>query len=296
MIHVSPEVQDALRRGAGVVALESTLIAHGLPYPLNLEVARESEAAVRASGAIPATVAIIDGVPTVGITAVQLEELATTPGVLKVSRRDLGVAIARKQLAATTVSGTLAIAAEVGIKVFATGGIGGAHRPPANAWDISADISEIARSRMLTVCAGAKNLLDLPRTLELLETAGVPVLGYRTDTFPEFYTRGGSLPVSARVDTVEDVASLFLAQRAFNSGTLLCQPLPHDDAIDEVVFKMALRIAESRATDDGVTGAKLTPYLLARLAELTSGRTLVANRKLIVNNARLAGDIAARIA
>ncbi len=296
MIHVSPEVRQAIDSGKPVVALESTLIAHGLPYPVNLDVARDSEAAVRSSGAIPATVAIINGVPTVGLSTKQLEELATTPGVLKVSRRDLGVAIAGKHLAATTVSGTLAIAAQVGIRVFATGGIGGAHRPPANEWDISADIAEIARSRMLTVCAGAKNLLDLPRTLELLESAGVPVLGFRTDTFPEFYTRGGALPVSARIDTIEDVASIFLAQWAFNTGTLLCQPLPHDDAIDEVVFKMALRIAESRATDDCVTGAKLTPYLLARLAELTSGRTLVANRKLIVNNARLAGAVAVAVA
>jgi pseudouridine-5'-phosphate glycosidase len=292
MIQVSPEVQYALKRGVGVVALESTLIAHGLPYPVNLEVARESEAAVRASGAIPATVAIIDGVPTVGLSPKQLEELATTTGVLKVSRRDLGVAIVREQLAATTVSGTLAIAAEVGIKVFATGGIGGAHRPPANVWDISADVSEIARSKMLTVCAGAKNLLDLPRTLELLESAGVPVLGFRTDTFPEFYTRGGTLPVSARVDHHHDVASICLAQMFFGTGTLLCQPLPEADAIDPDEFSYALAIAENRAEAQGITGARLTPFLLAQLAELTEGRTLVANRKLIVNNARLAAEVA----
>ena len=293
MIFVSPEVRQALDTGRPVVALESTLIAHGLPYPVNLEVARESEAAVRASGAVPATVAIIDGVPTVGITSAQLEALATGKNILKVSRRDLGVAIARKQLAATTVSGTLAIAAEVGIKVFATGGTGGAHRPPANAWDISADISEIARSKMLTVCAGAKNLLDLPRTLELLESAGVPVLGYRTDTFPEFYTRGGTLPVSARVDHRSEVASIYLAQMFFGTGTLLCQPLAAEDAIDPEEFRAALQVAEALAQAQGVTGARLTPFLLAQLAELTEGRTQIANRKLIVNNARLAGEVAA---
>jgi pseudouridylate synthase len=292
MIHVSPEVRQAVDTGQPVVALESTLIAHGLPYPVNLEVARDCETVIRSVGAVPATIAIFGGVPTVGLSDAQLVELATARGVLKVSRRDLGVAIACKQLAATTVSGTLAIAAEAGIKVFATGGIGGAHRPPANAWDISADIAEIARSKMLTVCAGAKNLLDLPRTLELLETAGVPVLGYKTDTFPEFYTRGGTLPMSARVDHYREVASIYISQMFFGTGTLLCQPLPEEDAIDPEEFRNALAIAEARAETQGVTGAKLTPFLLAQLAELTEGRTLVANRKLIVNNARLAAEVA----
>ena len=296
MMRISDEVRDAIAGNRAVVALESTLIAHGLPHPTNLEVAREAEAAVRAQGAVPATIAILHGVPTVGLSAAELQMLATAPGVLKASRRDLGVAMATGATAATTVSGTLCLAKRVGIRVFATGGIGGAHRPPAHPWDISADIADIARSAMLTVCAGAKSLLDLPRTLELLEAAGVPVLGYRTNTFPEFYTRGGSLPVTARVETPLDAAKIATHQATFGTGTLLCLPLPEEQAIPSGQFRAALTIAEADAARDAIGGAQLTPYLLARLAVLTNGATLVANKLLILKNCALAAEVAAAIA
>lgn len=293
MLTLSPEVADALAAGRPVVALESTLIAHGLPYPTNLETAANSEAAVRSEGAVPATVAVWHGVPTVGLTELQLRELATATGVVKASRRDLGAAVAKKQLAATTVSATMAVAHHAGIRVFATGGLGGAHRPPAPAWDISADLTELGRTPVLVVCAGAKSILDLPRTLEILETLGVPVIGFGTDTFPQFYTRGGALPVSARVDTPEEAASAFAAHVALGgAGMVLANPLPEADAIPQELFETWLATAEADVGRVRATGAKLTPFLLARLAELSRGHTLTANRKLIVNNARLAARVA----
>ena len=293
MFHVSPEVADAVPSGRPVVALESTLIAHGLPFPANLDTALESEAAVRAAGAIPATVAVWHGVPTVGLTGEQLRELATATGVVKASRRDLGAAVALRQLAATTVSATMALAHKAGISVFATGGLGGAHRPPAPASDISADLTELGRTPVLVVCAGAKSILDLPRTLEILETLGVPILGFGTDTFPQFYTRSGTLPVSARVDSPEQAAAAFAAHIALGgAGMVLANPLPDADAIPQVDFDAWLAKAELDAASANVGGAKLTPFLLARLAVLSDGRTLAANKTLIVNNARLAARVA----
>ena len=293
MLRLSVDVQVALRTGRPVVALESTLVAHGLPYPANLETAADSEAAVRDEGAVPATVAVLHGVPTVGLNAEQLRELATAPGVLKASRRDLGVAVALKKLAATTVSATMALARQAGISVFATGGLGGAHRPPAPAWDISNDLTELSRTPMLVVCAGAKSILDLPRTLEILETLGVPVVGFGTDVFPQFYTAGGSLPLAARVDTPEQAAAAFAAHTALGgAGMVLANPLPEADAIPQAEFDAWLAEAEADAARAGVGGARLTPFLLARLADLSGGRTLAANRKLIVANARLAARVA----
>ncbi len=293
MFQVSSEVADGLRAGRPVVALESTLIAHGLPYPANLETALESEAAIRAVGAIPATVAVWHGVPTVGLSEKQLRELATATGVAKASRRDLGAAVALNQLAATTVSATMALAHKAGIPVFATGGLGGAHRPPAPAADVSADLTELGRTPVLVVCAGAKSILDLPRTLEILETLGVPVLGFGTDTFPQFYTRGGTLPVSARVETPEQAAAAFAAHVALGgAGLVLANPLPDADAIPQAEFDAWLAEAELDAACAHVGGAKLTPFLLARIAELSDGRTLTANKTLIVNNARLAARVA----
>lgn len=289
---VSAEVSAAVTAGRPVVALESTLIAQGLPRPINLQVAREAEAAVRAAGAVPATVAVWHGTPTVGLSDEQLAELAVADGVLKASRRDLGAAVGLGKLAATTVSGTMALAVAVGVKVFATGGIGGAHRPPAPVWDISADLTELARTPMLVVCAGAKSILDLPRTLEVLETLGVPVIGYRTDTFPEFYSRGGTLPVTVRVESPAEAAKVFAAHVALGGGgAVLANPLPDADAIPANELAQAMAAAEVDAERGGVSGAKLTPFLLARLAELTGGRTLQANRALIVNNSRLAAEV-----
>ena len=325
-LSVSEEVAAALAVGRPVVALESTLIAHGLPWPANLETARESEAAVRAAGAIPATVAVMHGVPTVGLTAAQLEELARAPGVLKASRRDLGAVVGLKRLAATTVSATMALAHAAGVRVFATGGIGGVHRMecgmrnaecgmgekdmarpgfefriPHSAfriqgeWDVSADLTELSRTPVLVVCAGAKSILDLPRTLEVLETLGVPVLGYRTETFPEFYVRreAGGLPVSARVESAEEAAAVFDAHvRLGGAGAVLAQPCPADVAVSADEFDAALAVANGEAERAGVAGPRLTPFLLKRLAELTGGLTLAANRALIVRNATLAAEVA----
>ncbi len=333
---VSDEVRSALAAARPVVALESTLIAHGLPWPTNLETARESEAAVRAAGAVPATIAVLNGVPTVGLTDAQLEDLARAPGVFKASRRDLGAAVALKRTSATTVSATMALAHAAGIRVFATGGIGGAHRtewavgsgqwadktkqedpsrnaereqtgagsslpaahcprPTGEAFDISADLTELARTPVLVVCAGAKSILHLPRTLEILETLGVPVAGYRTDCFPTFYTRDHvpPLPVSARVESARNAAALFAAHvRMGGAGAVLAQPCPSGVAIPAAEFEQWLVVAEREAVAANATGAKVTPFLLARLAELSGGRTLVANRVLIVANARLAAEVA----
>ena len=294
---VSDEVRAAVAANRPVVALESTLIAHGLPWPTNVETAREAEAAVRNAGAIPATVAVLGGVPRVGLADVQLELLARMPGVRKASRRDLGAAVALKQHAATTVSATMTLAHAAGVRVFATGGIGGAHTG-AEPFDISADLSELARTPVLVVCAGAKSILNLPRTLEILETLGVPVVGYDTDTFPTFYVRGhellAALPVSARVDSPKDAAALFAAHaRMGGAGAVLAQPCPAEVAVPTAEFDQWFADAEREARVAGATGAGLTPFLLARLAELSGGRTLAANRALVVANARLAAEVAA---
>jgi pseudouridine-5'-phosphate glycosidase len=307
-LRVADDVSAARAAGRPVVALESTLIAHGLPWPANLETAREAEAAVRAVGAVPATVAVWHGAPTVGLDAGQIEELARASGVWKASRRDLGAAVGLNRLAATTVSATMALAHAAGVRVFATGGIGGAHRSelePRTAdrgmehsmsglFDVSADLTELARTPVLVVCAGAKSILDLPRTLEVLETLGVPVLGYRTDAFPEFYVRGTErLPVSARVETASDAATVFDAHvRLGGAGAVLVQPCPEAVAVPREEFDAALAAATAEAAAAGVSGPKLTPFLLAGLAELTGGKTLTANRALIVNNARLAAEVA----
>lgn len=293
-LRVSDEVRSAVASGRPVVALESTLIAHGLPWPVNLETARESEAAVRGAGAIPATIAVLDGVPTVGLSDSQLELLAQAEGVRKASRRDLAAAVVLKQTAATTVSATMALAHAAGVRVFATGGLGGAHRGD-EAFDISADLTELARTPVLVVCAGAKSILHLPRTLEILETLGVPVVGYRTDHFPTFYVRNHlpPLPTSARVDSAEQAAALFAAHtRMGGAGVVLCLPGPEAVAVPTGQFGAWLREAERAAEAAGVTGPRVTPFLLARIAELSGGRTLAANRALIVANARLAAEVA----
>jgi pseudouridine-5'-phosphate glycosidase len=295
---VSDAVAEALRGGRAVVALESTLISHGLPWPTNLETARKAEAAVRDSGAVPATVAVLRGRPSVGLTAGELEELARAEGVVKASRRDLGPAVALKQTAGTTVSATMALAHAAGIRVFATGGIGGAHKQPDadHPFDISADLTELSRTPVLVVCAGAKSILDLPQTLELLETFGVPVLGYRTDEFPAFYVRGVSGRVSCRVDTPADAAAAFAAHtRMGGGGAVLAQPVDEDVAVPPDVFDAAVTTAEAEAQAQGVRGSGVTPFLLARLADLTVGRTLAANQALIVANARLAAEVAAEL-
>jgi pseudouridine-5'-phosphate glycosidase len=290
---VTDEVRSALAEGRPVVALESTLIAHGLPWPTNLETARAAEAAVREAGAVPATIAVWRGRPTVGLTVDQLDELARAKDVLKASRRDLATAVAQGRTAATTVAGTMYLAHRAGIRVFATGGIGGAHRDAAQSFDISADLVELSRTPVLVVCAGAKSILDLPRTLEILETLSVPVIGYGTDRFPAFYVRDSGLPVSARTDDPGGAARLFAAHVEMGSaGAILVQPVGEDVALVANEVEAAIGRAEAEATSRGIRGGALTPFLLSRLADLTGGRSLRANRSLILANARLAAQVA----
>ncbi len=277
-----------------VVALESTLIAHGLPYPANVRTARESEATVRAEGAVPATIAVLDGVPTVGLTDDEIERLAKTPGVLKASRRDLASAVANGRTAATTVSATMALAHAAGIRVFATGGIGGMHKSTTGglSWDVSADLNELGRTPVAVVCAGAKSLLDLPNTLEMLETLGVPVVCFGCDEFPAFYLTSSGLPAPIRVDDVETVAKLLKAHwQLGGAGVVIAQPPPASLALDATQFNEWLQEAERLAAVANITGPAITPFVLARLAELSGGKTVELNQALIIANARLAARI-----
>jgi pseudouridylate synthase len=290
MLDIRPEIETALREGQPVVALESTLIAHGLPWPANVETARAAETAVRGAGAIPATIAVLSGKPTIGLGGDEIEALARDQKAIKASRRDLAVAIALKQTAATTVAATMALAHRAGIRVFATGGIGGAHREP---WDLSADLTELARTPVAVVCAGAKSILDLPRTLELLETLGVPVLGYRTEKFPAFYLESSGELVTARVNSPFEVAAVLRPHWELGgAGVVVAQPLASEAALDPAEWDQALKHAEGLAAERGVRGKEVTPFLLARLAEITAGKTVRANQTLVVANADLAGQVA----
>jgi pseudouridine-5'-phosphate glycosidase len=293
-LDVAPEVRSALGSGRPVVALESTLIAHGLPPPLNLETALEAEAAVRDEGAVPATIAVWKGRPTIGLDAASLEGLATGRGVFKATRRDLAAAVSHGATAATTVAATMYLARRAGLRVFATGGIGGVHLH--STWDVSADLPELGRTAVAVVCAGAKSILDLPATLEVLETLGVPVVGFGTETFPAFYLCSSGLALGASVATPEEAAALIEAHWSLGgAGLVIAQPLPAEVALAPAEFAGALSQAERLAAESGVRGPALTPFLLARLAELTGGRTLRANRALVVANARLAARIAASL-
>jgi pseudouridine-5'-phosphate glycosidase len=296
-LDIRPEVAAALEARRPVVALESTLIAHGLPWPANLETAQAAESAVRGEGALPATVAVWQGRPVIGLDSTQLEQLAQQSDVRKASSRDLAAAMVQGASAATTVAATMVLAHHAGLRVFATGGIGGVHPGAAAAFDISADVIELARTPVAIVCAGAKGILDLAATLEMLETMSVPVVGYGTDEFPAFLMRSSGLPVSARVNAPEEAAALLDAHwRLGGAGVVLAQPLPQETALEPEDFHKALVRAESLARAAGVRGPALTPFLLARLAELTDGRTLRANQALIVANARLAARVAAALA
>ena len=292
MLEVRPLVAEAIRGGHPVVALESTLISHGLPWPLNLETAHSAEAAVRSAGAVPATIAILKGKPTVGLTSTELEDLAQQKQVVKASRRDLAAVVTQRRTAATTVAATMILAHMAGIRLFATGGIGGAHRD-THPWDISADLSELARTPVAVVCAGAKSILDIPHTLEILETNGVPVIGYGTDEFPAFYVRSSGEPISARVDDPDQAAEVLHAHWSLDgAGIVLAQPVDKHYALEPDDFMAALSTAEGYASGSGVRGKELTPYLLGKLADLTAGQTLKANHALMLANARLAAQIA----
>lgn len=295
-IHLQADVARALHEGRPVVALESTVITHGLPQPVNLELARRMEAEVRTAGAEPATVAVVNGQVRVGLTPEELERLALAQGVRKVSRRDLGAVTARREWGGTTVAATMIAASAAGIRVFATGGIGGVHR--GDAGDISADLPELARTPVVVVCAGAKAILDLPRTLEWLETAGVPVIGWRTDEFPGFFTRSTGLPVGLRVDRAQEAAEVLRAHWAVPGagGALVCVPCPEDIAVAASVLEPLLQRALAEAKTEHISGKALTPFLLSRLAELTGGETTRANLALLRQNARVAAELAAALA
>lgn len=293
-LRISQPVQAALAERRPVVALESTVIAHGLPRPENVEVARAMEAAVRAEGAVPATIALLDGRIVIGLDDDEIDRLGNADGVLKASRRDLGLALATRATAATTVAGTLVCAALAGIHVFATGGIGGVHRGAAHSFDISADLPELARSPVLTVCAGAKAILDLPLTLEYLETHGVPVIGFGTDELPAFYSRTSGLPVPHRADTADEVAAITHAQwqSGVGGGLLVTVPIPAEHALPADTMNAAIEQALRQADAAHMRGPALTPFLLARVADLTGGESVAANRALLLNNVRWAARFA----
>ncbi len=289
---LSDEVVQAMASGRPIVALESALITHGLAYPVNLEVARELEATVRAEGATPATIAVLNGCITVDLDDAQLEHLAAMKNVHKCSMRDLGLAVACGWYGGTTVAATMWIAYRAGIAVFATGGIGGVHR--GQPMDVSADLPELARTPVTVVCAGPKSLLDVPLTLEYLETHGVPVIGYQTDELPGFHSRSSGLRVDVRADSAQQVAGIVRARRALGlpGGELVAVPVPSADELPREVAERAIARATQEAQAQGSHGAALTPFVLARVAEWTDGQSVRANRALLLNNARVAAHIA----
>lgn len=292
------EVGTALQHNGPVVALESTLITHGFPYPANVETALAMEAAIRDQGAIPATIAILDGKIKVGLTGDEIERLAELgqQGVRKCSRRDLPIVVGLCQHGATTVAGTMIIAHMAGIKVFATGGIGGVHR--GHPEDVSADLIELGRTPITVVCAGAKSILDLPLTLEVLETQGVPVLGYGTDTLPAFYSRSSGLPIDQRVNTPDEAAAVAAARDrlGLQHGILVAAPVPEADALPVAEAEAAITEATRQADAAGIHGKAVTPFVLAKVLELTGGRSQKANIAALVNNARVAAQIAKALA
>ncbi len=293
-LNINPAVAAALKSGGPVVALESTLITHGLPYPLNVETALAMENAAEDAGAVPATIAILQGGITVGLSRLQIEALAKAPegSVRKCSRRDLPICIARRQDGATTVAATMIIAALAGIKVFATGGIGGVHRGQPH--DVSADLIEFGRTPVAVVSSGAKSILDLPLTLEVLETQGVPILGYCTDTLPAFYAARTDLPIDQRVNSPAEAAAIIAAADALGAGhgILIACPVPEDHELPANIAEPAIAEATREAEAAGIAGSAITPFVLSRVSELTDGASMAANIALLINNARVAGEIA----
>jgi pseudouridine-5'-phosphate glycosidase len=289
---LSQDVGVARSAGTPIVALESTIVAHGLPWPDNLPIAQELEAAVRETGAVPATIAIVDGRPRIGLDAATLEHLAQDGAKLaKAGAIDIAVHVARKTSAATTVSATSVLASKVGIRSFATGGIGGVHR--GDSGDVSHDLVALARTQIAVVSAGAKSILDLPRTVEMLETLGVLVVGFATNEFPAFYTRTSGIQLDHRADTIADLAAIIRTHWALGGGgVLVANPIPEDAEMDGDMITAAIESALAEATARDVHGKKLTPFLLARLAEVTGGASIRANRALAVGNATLAGQLA----
>ena len=296
-LSISKPVADALAASAPVVALESTVVAHGLPYPHNLETAREMMDAVRRGGAVPALIAVLDGHIRVGVDARELERIARDDRIVKASSRDVPVLVATGASGATTVAGTMLCARLAGIEVFATGGIGGVHRGASSTFDVSADLYELARTPVAVVCSGAKSILDVPATLEMLESLGVPVLGLGTDRFPAFHVRDSGLPVPHPVRDASEAARVAAAVLAFErTGLVIANPVPAADAMDRATIERLVEEAERRARASNVTGKAITPFLLDALAESSDGATLRTNRALLVDNARAAAEVARHLA
>lgn len=297
-MRILPEIEATRQAGGAIVALESTLISHGLPHPDNIEVARSAEAAVRGSGAVPATMAVLDGVAHVGLDDDTINRLATTPGVVKLSRRDLPAALSgvssMPAVGATTVSATMILAHQADIPVFATGGIGGVHRGVTDSMDISADLFELSATPVATICAGPKAILDLPRTREYLETMGVTLVGYRCDDMPAFWARSSGLSVDIRAETPEDIAKVIAARSDLGIGgaVLVCNPVAEEAAIGLDVIEGWIE----SCIDSAPAGAAATPWLLAQIARRSDGQSLAANKRLIIDNAALAGRISAALA
>lgn len=294
LIQIHPDVERALRQKKPVVALESTIISHGMPYPDNVSMALEVERIIKEEGAVPATIAIINGIVKVGLTKEEVEYLAQAKNVYKVGKRDFGFVVSQKETGATTVSGTSLVASLAGIRVFATGGIGGVHRGAQETFDISRDLEELASLPIAVVCAGAKSILDLGLTLEYLETKGVEVIGYQTDQLPAFYSRTSGYKVNYRLDSAKEIASLLKAKWALGltGGAVIANPIPEAYSMDHHVIDAAIEKALQEAEEKGVRGQDVTPFLLAKIKDITGGDSLVSNIELVYNNARLAAHIA----
>ena len=294
---INPLVQEALLNNKPVVALESTIISHGMPYPKNVETALRVDQVIRDHGAIPATIGIIDGEPIVGMTPEEIEEFGKRKGILKASRRDLPVIYAKKLWAATTVASTMIIANQAGIEVFVTGGIGGVHRGAQETMDISADLQELAKTNVTVICAGAKAILDLPLTLEYLETMGVPVLGFKTNELPAFYTAHSGLKVDYAIDNYQEAGRIILEKRKnnLNGGILITNPIPEEFAMDSKIINDAIEKALKMADEQGIKGKETTPFLLKNIVELTGGDSLESNIQLVLNNAAVGAEISKEV-
>ena len=293
-IEISEEIQNSIKENGPVVALESTIISHGMPFPQNLETALEVESIIRKEGAIPATIAVLEGRIKIGLSNLELEQFAQGTKTVKVSSRDLPLAISQKQDGGTTVAATMICARMAGISIFVTGGIGGVHRGSEKTMDISGDLMELARTNVAVVCAGIKSILDIPRTLEYLETQGVPVIGYRTDEFPAFYTTTSGYSVQSRINTAEEIARCMKVkwELGLEGGMVIANPVLREDAMDEEVIEDAITKSLKEASEKGIDGKAVTPFLLERISQLTDGESLKTNIALVCNNALVGAKIA----
>ena len=293
-LDIKEEIRLALEHNQPVVALESTIISHGMPYPQNVEMAKKVEAIIRSEGAVPATIAIMNGKIKIGLTDEDLEVFAKSKEVAKVSRRDLASIVAKKSLGATTVASTMMCAEMAGIKFFVTGGIGGVHRGYEETLDVSADLEELAQTNVNVICAGAKAILDLPRTMEFLETKGVPVVGYQTNVLPAFYTRTSNIKLPLSVENVEELAAMIHVKEelSLKGGVLVANPIPESDSLDETYINQIIDNAIEQSFKDGISGKDTTPYLLKTIVEKTNGKSLEANLALVYNNAKVGAKLA----